>query len=364
MTDETSSVHRSDSNDDVIIYQKMLALEQELMEFQESSKELEQALELELKESEDKNALLLMQLQAKDAKIGTLNNTIIELTKEINKVLNSASEQKHKLESEIADLKKKLVSIEILNEDVLSHDRIIENKLALATQFNNELLEKIAMTENDLEMERQVNAQNRLKIFNLENERSEPSKKKAHRQLRQSKSRPKSTLSLADVSADGTMLDIEDFLASAPPGKVVSEGSQMPRSDSRTKIHELSVRSGEMQQRMGELSSTLALKANSTREVSPYKASTHVDSPRQEPSKSMTHSPSVRNLAKFGTNTIDLESLPLVGGSGSQDRSRNVRNGSVARLRASSRNEKPPVGAVSNAIPKGRLRSVVKRFFA
>lgn len=337
--DPTNEVGLQNEEDDgnVIIYEKMLALEREFMDFQESSKELEQALEQELKESEDKNILLTTQMRAKDAKIDELNNTVIDLSKEVNRLTNNAIEQRKQLEAQIADLKKKLVTVEILNEDVLSHDRIMENKLALATQFNNELLEKIALTENDLEMERQINAQNRLKIFNLENEKSLPPKSK--RLLKQVKGRPLSVMSLADTSADGTVLDIEDFLASAPPGLTTNNNAEMPRSESKTKIHELTIWSGEMQQRIGELSNSLAMKAHPTREVSPYKVNSSAQKPSKDETHKLTHSPSVRNLAKFGTSS-----------SAHQGTSKPV------RLRTTSEKTVAP--------KNNKLRGMVKRFFA
>ena len=144
----------------------MQELEQDLVEFQESSKELEQALEEELRDLESRNAVLASHIQEKDDKIVSLAQNAARLTAELNEQSAAAAEQAAASEKTIAELKRKLVHMEILNEDMLSQDRVLENKYHLSTQFNNELLEKLALMENELELERRVNAQNRLLTYN------------------------------------------------------------------------------------------------------------------------------------------------------------------------------------------------------
>ncbi|KAM9897129.1 hypothetical protein OXX79_007067, partial [Metschnikowia pulcherrima] len=138
------------------VYRRMIELEQELVEFQDSSKDLEQALEDELHDLETQKSSLTLQLQNKDKVIATLNARVISLNTEVADISNTLADYKAASEKTIADLKHKLVAMEISNDDYLSRDRVVESKLQLANQFNNELLEKLAMVENDLDLERQA----------------------------------------------------------------------------------------------------------------------------------------------------------------------------------------------------------------
>lgn len=279
------------STDDSSLQQRMLELEQELIEFQESSKELEQALEEELRDLETRNASLTKQLEAKDARIQTLVQNLARLTTELNEQLIAAADQNTANETLVAELKHKLVHMEILNDDMLSQDRVLESKYQLATQFNNELLEKIALVENELELERQTNAQNRLTISNLEIEllgmldnKKQSESSEAHLNFQSSSHQSTEThlkmhrdSTYHDLSfADGTILDIGEMLASEPPKK---ELNALSHSESLHKFHELYSKSGALRQKVGEVNMSLALKSPSTTQLTKQNTSSEVSLP-------------------------------------------------------------------------------------
>ncbi|KAM9920575.1 hypothetical protein OXX59_007115 [Metschnikowia pulcherrima] len=240
------------------VYRRMIELEHELVEFQDSSKDLEQALEDELHDLETQKSSLTSQLQNKDKVIATLNARVISLNTEVADISNTLADYKAASEKTIADLKHKLVAMEISNDDYLSRDRVVESKLQLANQFNNELLEKLAMVENDLDLERQANAQYRLTLSNLNNTA-------ASQPARLTRSKRDSTY--RDFAfAESTVLDIGEMLASEPPATI--EESKMPRSESLTRFQELCSRSDVLRQKVGEVNSSLAFKSLSTAAVS------------------------------------------------------------------------------------------------
>lgn len=257
--------------DDSYVHARMLELERELVEFQESSKELEQALEEELRAQETQTATLSAQVQAKDARIAGLTQSLAALNTELNEQSARLAEEAAAYEKTIADLKHKLIHMEILNDDMASRDRVLESKLQLATQFNDELLEKIAMVENELELERRSNARHQLTITNLETEKKELGKVAdecmqcsiQHKSHAQKVLRRESTLH--DLSfGDGTILDIGEMLASEPPKAAPVE---VPRSESLLLFQELYTKSGALRQKVGEVNMSLAYKSPSTTQI-------------------------------------------------------------------------------------------------
>lgn len=246
----------------------MLELEKELAEFQDSSKELEQALEEELRVLETQATTLTAQIQAKDAKIRSLTETVAQLNLEINEQSTRSVEEAAEYEKKISDLKHKLIHMEILNDDMVSRDRVLESKLLLATQFNDELLEKIAMVENELELERQANARHRLTITNLETEKSERANVKekemscfGDKEVYAEKRIGRDSTFQDFSFAEGTILDIGEMLASEPPKNVV------PRSESLLLFQELYTKSGALRQKVGEVNMSLAFKSPSTTHI-------------------------------------------------------------------------------------------------
>lgn len=276
------------NNDDV--FSRMRELEQELLDFQESSKELEQALEEELQQLETQNSKLSKQVLAKDNKISELNVKMVNLTAEINSLTLELGECKKTNEQIISKLKLQLVAVEILNEDMVSHDRVLEHKLKLAQQFNNELLEKLALVENDLEIERDINAKHTLTISNLKN-------------ASQNKNVPKRDSSYQDETfADGTILDINEMLASEPPAIIANR--QVPRLGSLHMIHELYSKSDVLLSKVGDLNTTL--KSSTTTET--HRSA--IMSKGNSKQRTLSNSPSVANLSKLQRNSSQKKSVP------------------------------------------------------
>lgn len=257
------------------IFQRMVDLEQELVDFQQSSKELEEALEAELNELEEKNKALTEQINARDNRLQLLASQLIEANNEINRLSEAQKKQKIQYENEINLLKQKLVAVEILNDDMGVNDRILESELQNAKQAKNELLEKLALVESELENEKQLNAQHRLCISNFEAAEVKPTQKARHLQQFGAKNKrlstSKSTQSIADTTVDGTFLDINEFLATEPPEPPKKHG-ETPRSGSMGKIHEHYLRSEEIAQKVGEVKQYFDLKANCTIHVPPQRA--------------------------------------------------------------------------------------------
>lgn len=318
------------------VYQRMLELEQELIEFQESSKELEQTLEEELHELESHNNLLLSQVQLKDSQIAELTQTVVRLNKELAELATQHTMRDEENKKAIAELKKSLVTMEILNDDMISRDRIFEQKLLLANQFNNELLERIAMTENDLESEREINARHQLTISNLENTLP-ASLKLTHR---------KRNSTYQDFSmAEGTILDINEMLASEPPQPVQSR--TVPRSDSLHKLHQLHNMSDVLRHKVGEMNTSLSLKSPSTTEMTKHRHTSHSETKKM----AINYSPSIKNLSR-----IQLAALPAVDNSKTA-----LEPQAKPRLHTITVHGKESTGM--EARKKTRLKSVVKSFF-
>lgn len=251
-------------------------LEHELEEFQESSKELEQALEDELRVLEAQNVNLIEQIRNKDERIDALGAQNVRLSDELRQVSDQLFESEKQHETELTKLKMQMVAIEIANDDMALHDRVIESKLHYATQFNNELMERVALLEHDLCAERELTAQQGLTILNMKN--GTGSQRVVSR---------KRDSTLVDFSnANGTVLDINEMLATEPQPPVLS----VPRSDLLMKFQELCARSEDLRQKVSEVSTSLTLKANATIQVSPDKA---------EKKRTITNSASYHNLSKL-----------------------------------------------------------------
>lgn len=280
MTDTSHEEHALKNSPHGIDYDfikaRVLELEHELEEFQESSKELELALEDELRVLEAQNVNLIEQIKSKDERIDAIGAQNVRLSDELRQVSDQLFESKKQHESELSKLKAQMVAVEIANDDMALHDRVIESKLQYATQFNNELMERVALLEHDLSAERELTAQQGLTILNLKN--GAGSQRVVSR---------KRDSTLVDFSnANGTVLDINEMLATEPQPPVFA----MPRSDLLMKFQELCARSEDLRQKVNEVSTSLTLKANPTIQVSPDKA---------EKKRTITNSASYHNLSEL-----------------------------------------------------------------
>lgn len=103
----------------------------------------------------------------------TATAKIYSLTQEKNHMVETHQTELSQRDGEIRKLKQQLVLVEITNDTFENHDRLLQDKLAVATEFNNELLEKVALLELDGERDRRRLADLQLHMTNSQNEASE-----------------------------------------------------------------------------------------------------------------------------------------------------------------------------------------------
>lgn len=211
------------------VVQRVLELEQELFEYQESSRDLETALEEELKQLELDNARLLATNNTQAQTINQLKNDIKGLKRLVSQKDDTIQDWHTKYDTDMFALKQKIVDIEITNDTMESNDRILQQKITFLTQFNGELLEKIAILENDLHLEKTNNNENRLKLSNYEN---------IHNRT-QSKLPPELEIDDDQIEeAEVLMLSMKAILRDGPPSKI-------PKSESLKRINEIRQKRGQ-----------------------------------------------------------------------------------------------------------------------
>lgn len=269
---------------------RIVELETELLEFQESSKDLEQALEDELHNLELANEKLEYKCTVAMDQLNSSNGKVKRLTQEVNRLTEENNNLNQRYEASVNELKTKLVSIEIANDNMETQDRVLESKLELATQFNNELLEKIAMIENDFEREKRKTLEIQLHLSNSQNEirhlkliHNKPlhysnkhhQHQNQHLHQNQNQTQTQNNFSfISDCDEDGevgnvSILSMRDILRAGPP---VLRVSAIPKSDSLKKLHELTERSEVLSEKVQSFRSALVpgglIKSPSTTHVS------------------------------------------------------------------------------------------------
>lgn len=248
------------------IVQKVFELEGELNEFQESSKELEIALEEELQELELKNKALKNLLLEKDKQEVDLKQNIMELQQELVSVHQQHVDRIQEYEEKINHLKKTIVAVEIENDSMESNDRLLTSKLHMASQFNNELLEKIAIIENEYERKKREAIEKQLYISNYQNQVRELTSKITHLEEK--------LKFYENNEMDSLFLSMKDILSSGPPTftGTYQKNQGMKKSDSLKKLHELTTKSEEMSKKVQSLKGIYSLdkklKSTSTTQLS------------------------------------------------------------------------------------------------
>ncbi|CAI5755701.1 unnamed protein product [Candida verbasci] len=208
------------SKDDLIL--KVLESEAILNEFQESSKDLEKALEDELQELELNNLNLVKKIDSLNKQLNKLKSQINDLTKESSDLQELLLNK----DEEINNLQQKLVKIEIINDSMESQDRVIQNKYEIQQQFNNELLEKIALIDDDYERVKKSSMEKQLFLTNYEN------------QIKELKIKIES---LETIDRDVSMISFKDMLKSTPPPNKIRQGNTIKKSDSLRKLKNLTL---------------------------------------------------------------------------------------------------------------------------
>ncbi|EGV62453.1 hypothetical protein CANTEDRAFT_131795 [Yamadazyma tenuis ATCC 10573] len=258
------------SKDEIV--NRVLELEHELQEFQDSSKDLEKALEDELQNLEEENARVSKDDAIKTETIKELNLKIKSLKTEINELNDKHNDEKRAFETEIMAMKQQLVEVEITNDNMESKDRLISNKLESLNSFNMELLEKIALLENDLYLEKKINTEKNLHIINYENTISDLKGKILFLEKKQS-SNDDHDITEVDVS----YLSMKDVLNAGPPVSPYVNNIGMKKSDSLKKLHDLSMRSEGLSHKFKNLRrDSLYLKSPPTKSPSTTQLSNHL----------------------------------------------------------------------------------------
>ncbi|ODV77648.1 uncharacterized protein CANTADRAFT_27361 [Suhomyces tanzawaensis NRRL Y-17324] len=221
------NVLRDLSKDELV--EKVLELESVLNEFQESSKELEQALEEELQGLEAANVHIQKALDAKLLELEETKAKIVAMNQELNALHDSHNDRIRESEEKVTLLKQQLVSVEIANDSMESNDRMLSHKLELANQFNNELLEKMAILENDYERERKAGMEKQLYITNYQNEVKELNSKIESLEHRSD-----------SPDADALFISMREVLSAGPPSTSDNYGQpQMRKSSSLKKLQDM-----------------------------------------------------------------------------------------------------------------------------
>ncbi|KAI5955459.1 hypothetical protein KGF57_003591 [Candida theae] len=216
------------SKDELI--RKVLESEAILHEFQESSKELEKALEDELQELETTNLNL-------ETQVLNLKNQLLA-SKQQNldhgKELDNLQDLLLSKDQEITSLQQKIVKIEIANASMESQDRIMLHKYKVQQEFSNELLEKMAILEDELDRVKKQNTEKQLHITNYKIQIDD-----LHDRIRQLESDQNKT-----SAADSSFVSLMDVLKSTPPPNVLCNVTNKPqtkmkKSDSLQKLKSL-----------------------------------------------------------------------------------------------------------------------------
>lgn len=214
-------------NKDELI-RKVLESEAILNEFQESSKDLEKALEDELQELETANLNLENQvINLKDQILASRQQNLDQ-----GKELDVLQDLLLRKDQEITSLQQKVVKIEIANASMESQDRIMLNKYEVQRAFNNELLEKLALLEDELDRVKKQNTEKQLHITNYKLQVNDLQEKIRQLETEQNK------------DTDSLFVSLMDVLKSTPPPKALRDvtntsQSKMKKSDSLQKLKNL-----------------------------------------------------------------------------------------------------------------------------
>lgn len=148
----------------------------ELREFERSSRELEDAMELELEELGKDKERLIKQNSDKDAIIADQKKKIILLEQEMMIMMEKNNQTVTHLETQLALKSKNLIDVEILNDKLENGERILKNEVQGLEDRYNELLERHVLLQGELSdqthklnHERLLNTNNKSQITELEN---------------------------------------------------------------------------------------------------------------------------------------------------------------------------------------------------
>ncbi|ODV98633.1 hypothetical protein PACTADRAFT_48353 [Pachysolen tannophilus NRRL Y-2460] len=155
---------------------EVVSLRRELQEFENSSKELEDALELEIQDLNNERNKLRTNLQMKNEELNDSKKKIMALENELMQLSSKNNDLICKYEQDISQKKSKLIQFEIESDNLETDTRILNSKLQTQQEINNELLEKniilqyeISEINHTLNNEKLENSNNQIKINELLN---------------------------------------------------------------------------------------------------------------------------------------------------------------------------------------------------
>lgn len=130
--------------------EQIAQLENELAEFQASSRELEKELEMELEESEQKHKHLNNQVESLTAEVSEWKNKHLELQKEYSANQSSLMKQISTLKEKYNNANERLREIEMANDDMERYERITKTSLDELEKKYHDSLEEIALLESEV----------------------------------------------------------------------------------------------------------------------------------------------------------------------------------------------------------------------
>lgn len=213
--------------------QKYRDLELVLCDIQESSHELEKALEEELRDTELRYEQQQAAYKKLEARANRDRQQVESLTQELNSLYESSRETAVEWESLHARLAEQLVIAEIDNDTMETNDRALQQQLYASQKISNDLLERLALTDHDLERERASSASKQLYIENYQRQVRELTM-----EIHALKSHCADYDAQHTKDADIAMLSMRDVLKTEPPtSQYANRAHSVPKSASLQRLH-------------------------------------------------------------------------------------------------------------------------------
>ncbi len=125
-------------------------LEVEFNSFQAESKDLEDFMEADLTSAGEHIKKMEEAIQQRDESIRQLSDKLCDLNKEIHRCQSVQTKVSEEQNAKQQEMSKKLVELEVQNDNLRSGIRVKLNELRTVIERSNSFLEKIAILENEL----------------------------------------------------------------------------------------------------------------------------------------------------------------------------------------------------------------------
>lgn len=148
--------------------QRVKDVELELRTFCESSRELEEELELQLEDVLKERDSLLVELRENTSLVAVLEDEKAHLQRELGESIEQSRKQNELTEKEINSLKQRVVDTEVINDSLEQSQRALESRVQVLEEECGVAIEKSALLENDLFVQGNEILTQRLTISNQE----------------------------------------------------------------------------------------------------------------------------------------------------------------------------------------------------